>query len=183
MDGGLSMNRSDTRSSWWIKPAFLLCVFLVMMVLMRVTASHVANLSEGQGIIDLTFGIPPEQVRAALTRYTPAAVMCYRYLFLSVDLVYALSYVSFYRCAIRAILTKVGAGRNMLAVMTTLPVIGMTADLFENTALFLLLGQEDISELLCMLFTVFNIIKFLFVYSSLAIVIGGLVCLIKKRLS
>lgn len=175
------MERS--KNYWWLRIVLLLCVFLGMMTVMRMTAANVARLSGGQGIIDLTFGISPERVRAALTKYNADSARFYRYIFLSVDLVYALVYGSFYRCAVRAFCTRAGAGKKTLKVMAFLPVIGVTADLLENTVMFILLGHKESSGLLCVLFTVFNTAKFIFVYSSLAASTGGLIWLIKKRLS
>ena len=61
------MERS--KNYWWLRIVLLLCLFLGMMTVMRMTAANVARLSGGQGIIDLTFGISPERVRAALTKY------------------------------------------------------------------------------------------------------------------
>lgn len=167
---------------WWLHIALLLCLFLCMMAVMRSAAANVARLSGGQGITDLTFGISPEKVRAALTRYNADSASYYRYIFYSIDFVYALVYGSFYRCAVRAFYTRAGAGKRTVRVMAFLPVIGVTADLLENTVMFILLGENEISGLLCALFTAFNIIKFVFVYSSLTAAVGGLVWLIKKRL-
>ena len=146
-------------------------IFLGMMALMRITASQVAALSGGQGIIDLTFGITPPKISSALSGYGRTAAAYYRWGFLLVDMVYAFAYVTFYRCAIKTVCER-----------CMVPVVGMLGDLFENTVMFILLGGNR-SGLLMWAFTVFNVIKFVLVYASLAVVIGGALWLVKKRLS
>lgn len=171
------------KNHWWLRIVLLLFVSLCMMKVMRMTAAEVARLSGGQGIVDLSFGITPDRVRTALGRYNDDSVGFYRYIFLSVDLLYALVYGTFYRCTIRAFYTRTGISKRTLDILTALPLIGVTADLLENTVMFILLGQVQSSWHLCLLFTVFNSIKFVFVYMSLAIAFGGLIWLIKKHLS
>ncbi len=160
----------------------LLMIFLAMMALMRLVAGDVKTLSGGQGIIDLTFGITPGRIKEALSGYGSKAGAYYRWAFYSVDMVYAFAYVSFYRCSIKSIVERCGIKGRAGELLPFIPVVGMVADLLENTAMFILLSGSR-SAVLMWAFTVFNIIKFVFVYSSLAIVIGGAAWLIKKRLS
>lgn len=160
----------------------LLAIFLSMMALMRFAAADVQMLSGGQGIIDLTFGITPSKISSALSGYGKRAAMYYRWVFYSVDMVYAFAYVSFYRCSIKSIVERCEIIGRAGELLPMIPVVGMIADLFENTAMFILLSGSR-SEVLMWAFTVFNIIKFVFVYSSLAIVLGGVIWLTKKRLS
>ena len=160
----------------------LLAIFLGMMALMRTTAAQVEKLSGGQGIIDLTFGITPPKISSALSGYGRTAAAYYRWGFLLVDMVYAFAYVTFYRCAIKAVCERCRIGGRAGEILPMVPVVGMLGDLFENTVMFILLGGNR-SGLLMWAFTVFNIIKFVFVYSSLAIVVGGTLWLVKKRLS
>lgn len=167
----------------WKGMGLLLCLFLGMMLFMRLTAAQVERLSGGQGIADLTFGISPSEVSASLSRLGDTAARFYRFGFLAVDLVYALAYCTFYRGALRFVTDKLGISAGKRRALTALPVIGMCADLLENTVLFTLLGMSERPALLCTAFTVFNIIKFVFVYSSLAALTGGLLCLAKKHLS
>ena len=160
----------------------LLAVFLAMMALMRLAASEVGKLSDGQGVIDLTFGITPNGIVSALTRYNKQSAEFYRWVFMPVDMIYALAYCSFYRSAIKSVLERLGARGRVNTLLPLLPVVGMAADLLENTVMFCILSGCRVWAVFAM-FTVFNIIKFVFVYSSLAIVLGGALCLIKKRLS
>ena len=162
--------------------AVLLVIFFSMMALMRFAASDVQRLSGGQGIIDLTFGISPSRISAALSAYGRRAALYYQWVFYSVDMVYAFAYVSFYRCSIKSIVERCEISGRAGELLPVVPVIGMIADLLENTAMFVLLSGSR-SPVLMWAFTVLNIIKFVFVYSSLAIVLGGVICLIKKRLS
>jgi hypothetical protein len=67
-------------------------------------------------------------------------------------------------------------------ILPMLPVAAVTADLLENTMMFFLLAGSR-SGVLMWAFTVFNVIKFVLVYSSLAIVVGGALWLTRKRLS
>ena len=160
----------------------LLAIFLGMMALMRITAAQVAQLSGGQGIIDLTFGITPAKISSALSGYGRTAAAFYQWGFYAVDMVYALAYGSFYRCAIKSVCERCGISGGAGEVLPMIPVAAVTADLLENTMMFFLLAGSR-SGMLMWAFTVFNIIKFVFVYSSLAIVVGGALWLAKKRLS
>ena len=157
-------------------------IFLGMMGLMRITASQVAQLSGGQGIVDLEFAITPERLRQALSGYGRAAAGYYRWGFLLVDMVYAFAYVTFYRCAIKAVCERCKIYGRAGELLPMVPVVGMLGDLFENTVMFILLGGNR-SGVLMWAFTVFNVIKFVLVYASLAVVIGGTLWLVKKRLS
>ena len=162
--------------------AMLLVIFLSMMAVMRITAAKVGQLSGGQGILDLSFAVTPDKIISAFAGYTKAAGEFYRWVFLSVDMVYALAYCTFYRCALKTLMYRLGAGTKMSTFLVLMPVIGMISDLLENTVMFILLSGSR-AWILCAMFTVFNVIKFVFVYSSLAIVLGGIICLIKKHFS
>jgi len=161
----------------------LLGIFLSMMALMRFTAGRVAVLSQGQGVIDLDFGISIRETADAIAGYTASAAKFYRFVFLSVDLVYALCYCAFYRNAIRYFCFRTGASEYGTALLGSLPVIGMAADLLENTVLFLLLGAGSQPLLLCGTFTVCNFVKFVLVYLSLAVVLIGAVRCTAKMLT
>lgn len=160
----------------------LLAIFLGLMALMRTTAAQVAQLSGGQGIIDLTFGITPSKISAALSRYGRTAAAFYQWGFYAVDMVYALAYGTFYRCAIKSVVERCGLRGRVGEILPMLPVAAVTADLLENTMMFFLLAGSR-SGVLMWAFTVFNVIKFVLVYSSLAIVVGGALWLTRKRLS
>ena len=160
----------------------LLAIFLGMMALMRITASQVAALSGGQGIVDLEFAITPERIRQALSGYGRAAAAYYRWGFMLVDMVYAFAYCTFYRAAVTTVLYRCGVRYEVRSRLAMMPVAAMIADLFENTVMFILLGGNR-TGVLMWAFTVFNVIKFVMVYASLAVVIGGTLWLVKKRLS
>lgn len=157
-------------------------IFLGMMALMRITASQVAVLSGGQGIVDLEFAITPERIRQALSGYGRAAAGYYRWGFMLVDMVYAFAYCTFYRAAVTTVLYRCGVRYEVRSRLAMMPVAAMAADLFENTVMFILLSGSGAGMLLWA-FTVFNVIKFVLVYASLAVVIGGTLWLVKKRLS
>lgn len=162
---------------------FLLSVFLVMMFIMRKTAAEVGRLSEGQGILDLTFAVSPECIKSALGRYSPIGAAFYRFVFLWVDFIYAMTYCTFYRSAIGYFCDESGVDEHTDIVLTSLPLIGIFADILENNVMFIILSPNTENYGLYATFTVFNIIKFLFVYASLAVTLGGFLCLLKKRLS
>lgn len=161
-------------------------VFLGMMYVMRSVAGVVGALSGGQGIIDLTFGITPARAAEGLGSLTIEAARYYRCVFLPVDMLYALCYCAFYRCGIGFFLKKAGAEEKTVKLLSLLPIAGAACDLLENTMIFIILGgagEREIPSVPCVLFSAFCFAKFVFVYSSLAAVIGGALCLIKKRLS
>ncbi len=160
-----------------------LVMFLAMMALMRFTADQVKYLSCGQGIIDLHFAPLPTYTAAALSSLTPKAAWFYRWGFFSVDMVYILSYCTFYRCAIRYLLQKCPVSTALSEKLMFLPVIGGTADMLENTTLFMMLGSGDYPAITCTMFMIFNIIKFVCVYASLKVVVISSLYLLKRRFS
>lgn len=162
---------------------FLMTFFLIMMFMMRKTAAEVGRLSDGQGIIDLTFGITPDRISEAVSRYSPTGAAFYRFVFLWVDFIYAMAYCTFYRSAIGYFCDEIGVEESTDKLLTAFPLVGMGADIMENNILFFILSPNNENTAIYGLFTFFNFIKFVFVYLSLAIVIGGLLCQLKKRLS
>ena len=161
----------------------LLVLFLSMMGMMRYTAGIVYKLSGGYGIIDLTFAPTPDHTAAALMSLNESAAKFYRWVFLSVDFVYVLAYCTFYRCTLRYMLQKNHAALHIINRLTMLPVIGGIADLAENTLIFIMLGTGSVPTAVCVMLMIFNVIKFLFVYSALMIVIGGTLCQLRELLS
>ena len=173
--------RIKVNSYKWV--VFLLFLFLSMMFFMRWTANTVNQLSGGQRILDLTFAVSPEITNKALDSYNPQAAGFYRYIFLMVDFVYAMTYCTFYRSAISYFCSRLSVTDEKARVLTSIPMIGMIGDIVENNIIFLLLSPVNRPEWLCIPLMLFNAVKFIFVYTSLAIVLGGFICLIKKRLS
>lgn len=174
------MNGSERNK--WIPVIPVLCLFLGMMLIMRITASTVAALSGGSGVIDLDFGISPSRVMATIASYNDASTVFYRWIFLLTDAVYIMAYCTFYRYMLRFLRRECKAGSKIPEGSLKLPLIGAFADLFENMAVFSMLGGVSglgISSFFCFC----NTVKFVFVYLSLFIVIGGIICLIKERLS
>lgn len=166
----------------WIGVAALLCLFLGMMVMMRMSASKVAELSNGVKVLDLRFAMSPSAVRETITSYNSASVAFYRWMFLTVDAVYIMAYCTFYRHMLRFLRCEWIEGHKIPEYAPLLPLVGAFADLCENMAVFSMLGgvvDPGISSFFCFC----NTVKFLFVYLSFFIVIGGTVCLVKERLS
>ena len=161
----------------------LLAIFLGMMWLMRYTAGVVGKLNFSQGIVDLVFAPSPQYTAAVLTSMEESAAKFYRWVFLTVDFVYVLAYCTFYRCSIRYMLQKDYAPTHIINRLTMRPVIGGIADLTENTLIFIMLGTGAAPTALCVMLMIANIIKFLFVYSSLMIVLGGTIWKIRGLLS
>ena len=158
-----------------------LVLFLAMMAVMRFTANEVRTLSGGQGILDLCFLPSPLYTAAALSRFTGKAARFYQWIFFSVDMVYVLSYCTFYRCALRYLMQRCPVSEHTADMLILMPVIGGTSDLLENTVLFIMLGYGSAPMGMCALFTMFNTVKFLFVYASLIAVILGTVYVIRHR--
>ena len=160
-----------------------LVIFLAMMALMRYTAAQVKTLSGGQGIIDLYILPSPSFTAAALSRFTGKARFFYQWGFFSVDMVYVLSYCTFYRCAIRYFMQRCPVNESTEEKLAFMPVVGGTADLFENTVLFFMLGSGSAPAAMCTLFCLLNTVKYLFVYASLITVIVGAVYTFRHRCS
>ena len=161
---------------------FLLVIFLLMMRLMRSAAGGVAALSDGQGIIDLSFGISPARTAKGLSVLTPGSAEYYRRIFLAIDCEYAFCYCMFYMYAVGLFLKKAGAPQKAAKLLPLMPAIGAVSDLAENTVLYIMLSK-GVSDALCFAFSVFCMVKFIFVYASLITSSGGLLWAIKKRLS
>ena len=162
---------------------FLLSIFLVFMFVMRKTASEVETLSGGQGVLDLKFAVTPDKISEALKCYSPVGRAFYRYVFLWVDFVYVLIYCTFYRSAIGYFCDEYGVEESTDRLLTTLPLVGAFSDILENNVLFFILTPNCENTLLFGILTLLNIIKFVFVYISFTITLGGFIWLAKKRLS
>ena len=160
---------------------FRLCLFLAMMTIMRLTAFHVGQLSGGQGILDLCVLPTPSFTATALSRFSGKALLFYRWVFFAVDLVYVLSYCTFYRYAIQYLMQKGPVSANIAEKLAFMPIIGGISDLLENSVLFLMLGMKSYPVWICVLFLLFNTVKYLFVYTSLGAVICGILYRIKYR--
>lgn len=161
----------------------LLVLFLSMMGMMRYTAGIVQKLSGGYDIIDLKFAPSPSYTASVINFLNDKAAAFYRWVFLTVDFVYVLAYCTFYRCALRYMLQKNRAALHIINRLTLLPVIGGIADLAENTLIFIMLGTASAPTAVCVMLMIFNVIKFLFVYSALMIVLGGTLCQLRELLS
>ncbi|MBQ5311649.1 MAG: hypothetical protein ILP19_06370 [Oscillospiraceae bacterium] len=159
-----------------------LALFLAMMALMRYTAAQVKTLSGGQGVLDLSILPSPAFTAAALSRFTGKARLFYQWGFFSVDMVYVMSYCTFYRCAVRYFIGRCPVSDSTAEKLAFMPVIGGTADLLENTVLFMMLGYGTAPAGMCAIFCLMNTVKFIFVYASLITVILGAVYTIRHKI-
>lgn len=162
------------RIKW--KHIFLLFFsFLCVMVFMRYTALQVKIISGGTSVLDLNLGNSIEYIQYTLTELGYAGRVYYLKHFLVVDCIYAMVYAAFYFCSILFLLHKNEIRRKRVYNFSLFPIVGMFFDWLENISLsFLLLNGTTESVAWCMLFRVSNIMKFLFVYLSLLLVVLGI---------
>ncbi|MBR1391602.1 MAG: hypothetical protein IJ567_09235 [Lachnospiraceae bacterium] len=168
----------------WKHIFVLLVIFLCMMAFMRYTALQVKVVSRGTGVLDLNVGNSVEHVQQTLMELGYDGRMYYLKHFLVVDGIYAMVYAIFYFFSIRFLLHKNEIRRKRVYLFSVFPIVGMLFDWLENLSLsFLLVNGTTEPATWCMLFRVSNILKFLFVYLSLLIVVlGNLGLLFTKRL-
>ena len=84
-------------------------------------------------------------------------------------------YAAFYFFSIIFLLHKNEIRRKRVYIFSVFPIVGMFFDWLENLSLsFLLVNGTTETVAWCMLFRVSNIVKFLFVYLSLLLVVLGI---------
>ena len=156
----------------WKHIFLLLLCFLCMMAIMRHTAAQVKNISGGTSILDLNFGNSPQHISHTISTLGEAGRKYYQTHFLIVDFFYAMVYALFYFWTILFLLHKNQIRKKSLFNACIFPIVGMLFDWLENLFICLLIKNwTNQSELLCTLFNISNIIKFLFVYLSLLVVV------------
>lgn len=159
----------------WKHMLLLFICFIGMMTVMRYFASQVQVVSGGAGIIDLTFGNSVDNVWQTMEALGEDGRNYYLTRFLVIDCVYAMFYAAFYVCSILLLLQKNKVRRKGMYVISILPVIGMCFDWLENLSLaFMLTNWTAKTTALGIMFIVSNVMKFLFVYTSLLVVVLSL---------
>lgn len=160
----------------WKHIFLLLFSFLCMMAFMRNTALQVKEISGGTGVLDLNLGNSVEHIRQTLIELGYDGRMYYLKYFLVVDCIYAMVYATFYFFSIIFLLHKNEIRRKRVYIFSVFPIVGMFFDWLENFSLSSLLvnGTTETVVDWCMLFRVSNIMKFLFVYLSLLLVVLGI---------
>lgn len=159
----------------WKHIFLLLFSFLCMMAFMRYTALQVKEISGGLSVLDLNLGNSVEYIRQTLIELGYDGRMYYLKHFLVVDGIYAMVYATFYFWSILFLLHKNEIRRKRIYIFSVFPIVGMFFDWLENFSLsFLLVNWTTESVAWCMLFRVSNIMKFLFVYLSLLLVVLGI---------
>ena len=149
--------------------------FLCMMAIMRYTALQVKVISGGTSVLDLSLGNSVEHIRQTLIGLGHDGRMFYLSHFLVVDCIYAMVYATFYFCSILFLLHKNEIRKKRVYIFSVLPIAGMFFDWLENFSLrFLLVNGTTEQVVWCMLFRESNILKFLFVYLSLLVVVLGI---------
>lgn len=159
----------------WKHIFLLLFSFLCMMAFMRYTALQVKIISGGTGVLDLNFGNSVENITQTMIELGYDGRMYYMKHFLVVDCIYAIIYAMFYFFSIIFLLHKNKVKRNIICILSILPIVGMLFDWLENISLYFLLVNGTIeSKMWCMILRISNIVKFLFVYLSLVLVVLGI---------
>lgn len=171
----------------WKHIILLLIMFVCMMTFMRYIAAQVKYISRETGVLDLQLGNSVENILQTMNALGDNGRRYYLTRFLIVDYFYAIIYAAFYFCSILLLLCKNGIRKKSVYNLCLFPIIGMLFDWLENIFLrFIILNWTSRPVVLCILFVVSNLIKFLFVYLSLLLVIIGIlryfICKAKKRI-
>lgn len=168
----------------WKHILLLFISFLCMMAFMRYTAMQVKNISGGTGVLDLDFGNSVENIRQAIDALGNKGRSYYLTHFLVIDFFYAMVYAAFYFFTIAFLLQKNGIRRKRALNICLFPIAGMFFDWSENLFLCILIVKcSTMTETLCLLFIICNVIKFLFVYLSLLVVIMGVLYYFFRKVS
>lgn len=171
----------------WKHIILLLIMFVCMMTFMRYIAAQVKYISRETGVLVLQLGNSVENILQTMNALGDNGRRYYLTRFLIVDYFYAIVYAAFYFCSILLLLCKNGIRKKSVYNLCLFPIIGMLFDWLENIFLrFIILNWTSRPVVLCILFVVSNLIKFLFVYLSLLLVIIGIlryfICKAKKGL-
>ncbi len=169
------VNVSGSHRIKWKHIFLLLLSFLCMMAIMRYTASKVKEVSGGISVLDLNLGNSIRHIRQTIFNLGDDGRMYYLRNFLVVDCIYAMVYATFYFCSIAFLIHKNEIRRKRVFLVCVFPIAGMLFDWLENISLsFLLVNWTTELAAWSMLFRISNITKFLFVYTSLMLVVLGI---------
>ena|GEM_PF-5105542 len=151
-----------------------LIIFILGMIIMRQSANRVSEYAGGETILDLRMGYSEKSAKQYLEQLGKKGREEYYNNFYKVDLFYPLTYTLFYFCAIAILLKKCCKEKNKLDFLLLLPIFGLIFDWGENLFIRSLINQfPDISQVICQTSSIFTMLKFIFVYSSLL----SIVCL------
>jgi hypothetical protein len=158
-------------------------MFIVSMRIMRFYAN---NLSESNNaILDLRFyGYNAEDAKKFLTEINETGRNYYINQFHVIDTFYPIIYCIFYVTILSYLIKKCFPKNKKLKILLVLPIVGMICDFIENILINHIIKNYDNSlENIVNISSTFTIIKFIMVYTSLALSIIFLMIIVIKKIN
>lgn len=150
-----------------VRLLFLLLLFLGGMLVMRYSASHVASYNQSHAILDLLMGYSFNDCRDYLFELDAGGREIYRNEFFVIDFVYLMIYNTFYFSVLLYLLRFVKL--KILRLVLIFPFCSLLFDLGENLIIrHMIANFPNISQSVCEVASLFTVLKFISVYSSLA---------------
>lgn len=166
---------------WLIVIFAVLDVLFMGVILPRIQASLEA-LSGGVGPIDLRFFSTPAQVNAMIEAYGEAGRASYRLVELTADILYPIVYTFFFALLLSWLLQRAFASGSSARRLNLVPVGAWLFDLLENLGIVALLSiYPNTSGLLAWATILFTVVKWVFAFATLVLILFALVLAIRNR--
>jgi len=158
-----------------------LVLFLVSMYIMRFYANNVTE-HNSEKIIDLRMGYSYDEIVNYINQLDDNGKNYYVSRFHFVDTFYPIIYCIFYATILSYLIKKCFPKIKIIKMLLVLPIIGMICDLIENILLNHIVNNFDnFKENIVNISSVFTIVKFIMVYTSLTLSVLFLMVIIVKR--
>ncbi len=156
---------------WLVAVATAIFVLFLILILPAQTKSMMAY-SAHVGSPDMSFAYTPADLYRMAESYGPAGRSAYIQARFTFDLVWPLVYTLFLSVTTSWLLLKLPGINTKWFLLNQLPVIGMLADYTENiTASIVMAKYPQLTPGVDYLAPIFSLVKWLFIYSSFAVVI------------
>jgi len=158
----------------------IIITFILFMISMRLMRFYANSLPESNKLIlDLRFGYNTDNVNNFLLELSEDGRNYYVNTFHFVDTFYPIIYCMFYLTVLSYLIKKCFPKTKILLV---LPVAGMICDFIENILLnYIVKNHDNIMENIVNVSSIFTVVKFIMIYTSLALSILFLIVIIIKR--
>jgi hypothetical protein len=184
--GGDMLDRISTKlhkhANGWLVLVFLLANLIFNAVLLPAGQAELRALSGGVGPIDLEYFYTPGEVYSMVASYGETGRATYRTFELTGDILYQLVYTGFFCLLISWLLQHGFAPHSPVQKLNVLPLALWLSDLFENLGIVSMLSVYPATPApLAWMAAAFTLLKWLFIGTTLVVLLLGLVMALKNR--
>jgi hypothetical protein len=163
----------------WLILVFLALDIMFMAVILPGAQASLEAASGGNGPIDLQFFYTPEKVYGMIDSYGPEARASYRVTELTTDILYPIAYTLAYSMLITWLFQRGFGKDSFMQRLNVAPFGAWLFDLLENVGIVSMLSIFPAQPAaLAWVTTVFTLGKWVFAFSSIALMLVGIVAAI-----